>query len=370
MRFLTIPLLLCSLALAACGGSGGDVGGIIEDPVGDPPVVTPPPPESIGLPPVPYYAVGAASASADAYAIFTGEARGASNTRLQMSGSSNVSGDASSQTFESEYFLDADRALEVSSPDGPAGTGGFGADDAYGVFANVDASGIAQMFVVMQSDDLVDMNQVVGKWHTAWLGHSFVPAGIAAQVRMDTAVAQLGDIVANINGTTQTPPSASVDVTAANDRFVMDPAGDPILGALSKDGNVIVAGGGLTPGSEPVIHVYVRHATGMSDASLQGEYHVTWMARENGHWTSHVGTMTFDGTGTGRYEVRSKSELGTGSKSGPMTYAVSSNGGLVLRFGSANTIVSGGLTQDGRFAAAGGSLTDTAGPTLVTLVRK
>ena len=150
----------------------------------------------------------------------------------------------------------------------------------------------------------------------------------------------------------------------------MNPATDAHTGALSEDGNVMIVGGGSRPGTSPVLQVYVRRSIDATNAALSGEYWVVLMSYD-GSWASHTGVATIDGNGSGTLQVRFTDGTIMDDAQVEIGYAVAPNGKLNLDVIGPNPFsLVGGVTQDGRFAVAGGSTTAGAQPVMMIFVRK
>ena len=365
MRFPNFIALVSSLALAACGGAGNNVGGVIEDPVVLPPA------EAIGLLDAEYYSVGAALRG-NSFGAMSGSARATSASDLVVDGLSNDMGNVVVGPVEAQFQVKEDYSVGVAGLPRPAGLGGFGADGAYGIYAGIDPSRGPQMHIMARRGELNSGNQLIGRWHTAWIAHGATGGvGIAASAVIGTNDVEISDATLNAGGSIVNPNAVLVDYTVSNQRFVFDPATTGILGGMSEDTNVMILGGGSRPATGPVLHVWVRRSINATTDVLVGEHWVTWMAYESTGWVSYSGTATLNANKTGRIVARYTDGVIIGNKTLDFRFDVSPSGKLVIGVTGPDLMsLEGGVTEDGRFAVAGGSTTTDAGAVLLALVRK
>ena len=216
MRFPKLLALATSFALTACGGSGGEVGGIIEDPIPPTPEPVLSPPEQIGLLDADYYAIGAALRG-PTFTTLSAPARFPSETALRLDGFSNTMGSISVSPIDAEFEMKEDYAFGVNNTGHPNGIGGFGSDGAYGVYASFDPFVGQQMHVLMRRGELSSSNQLVGRWHSAWMAHGAGGGvGISLSTFFGTSDIDISDVVINTAGSVSAVPPVSIGYLVDN----------------------------------------------------------------------------------------------------------------------------------------------------------
>lgn len=349
---------LCLLLLAACGGGGEDnqTGG------------------SFGLVDAFYMSSGLGSHNPSDFAAMAGPLQVLDATNMEFDFLHRVFAPPAVGIFPATYVLGADRSIQVRSEEArPEGDGGFDARGDFGVFAHADPFEGPQMYVLLRQRLLQDAAPTTGTYHFVSLGRSLLGGvAVTARATLFPGIMALTDGRVNTAGTISTlvPQDVTTQINVQGD-FEVDPQGSNLVGGLSEDGNVLMVGGGDLPGGQPQTQLLVRTSTSASDEDFAGAYWIVGMGGGN-PWISATGVAVLDGAGGGEVTWRFTDGTTTETDTFAVRYDVGSDGGLSLELGFQTPALGlrGGVSQDGRFAAAAGAREADSDPLMVVLVRQ
>jgi hypothetical protein len=360
-RRAVLVLALASL-LPACGGSGGGGGG-------------PPPLTNAALSGT-YFAVqfsATATAAPDVVATtgtLTADGLGGGTRTHVVNDTGTISGPIT-QAFT--YAVAGDGVLDLKPGLLVSARGGVTADGGAAVLGMLAPDFNPGVYALFRRDGLYSLASLSGAYHMALFTASPSTGDADAYVG-PVDFDGLGN--ASFSGILH---NHMATITSSTGSFTCSVAGDgasiATIGAGAYPGGVVAGGalgiwgGSTTANHQPALLVVVKAGLSATLATLRGEYWVVLLIRRapTGGYISGYGEATADGLGglalTRRLNLEGMSNAGTE----PGTYTVGAGGTLGLALGSVALV--GGISDDGRFALAGGEL-DTAGPMLYLLVRK
>lgn len=185
-----------------------------------------------------------------------------------------------------------------------------------------------------------------GTYHVIQIGHSTNSAsgGTARKefISSGTGTYTSALLATSGTGTLNTPVLNSYAI-AANGLLTMGGA----TGVISPDGSYFITGEYSGAAQNLTFQVGIKRSTGLSNATLQGEYIQTRVnANNTGAVTWVVRSLVFNGNGTGTTR-----DLYGGTSTGTFTYTVNTDGTLVST-SSTGVTRTGQVSQDGTITAA------------------
>jgi hypothetical protein len=363
----TVLALLLSALAAACGGSGGGGGGVPAPVVG--------PATFTGT----YFAVlysGGHSPAAEGLAttgiLVADGAGGAAHSET-----SNLTGVVSGPTTTPyTYTVAADGTLELFAGPTLFARGGISADGERAVLGSIASGAFAGILVLHRRQGVHDDTSLTGIYHL--VTHALDPTFGDSGATTGSAAFDGGGNVAGGAATSNTmgslvagPFGSGIYSVIADGTSAYAPASMDLEGGVSGDGAVGLWGGGLVAGQLVATVIAVRETSAAGPGTFQGRYWVVSFERDpaGGDFRSFTGTATSDGSGGLTLVGTSNTEgVIAAEPPGATTYTVTPTGRLTVDAGG--SVLAGGVTADGRFAALGGGTTLGSPPTLVVLARK
>ena len=377
MRSMPALVLIC-LVLAACGGGGADGvegarGGFVDDF---------------------YRVVGTYSFGDPDFAAFSGtglsaelassikpgaDAQSHLTAQYVVGGLENRAGTTTELESNASLALDGDGTLRLTGEGIRVhGVGGLDRDADYGVIAQGEAGHGAQLHVFLRPGN-AEANDVLGSYHQVFFGRNLLGetssgltrTALEAATPFDPPIAKHSVGAFNIDGSVLTTLPFEEAYAVEGGAIMFDIMLQRIGGSVSRDGRVIVVGGGFANNSEPVVRCLIRTSTTASPETVRGTYFFGTMGRAGGTYQSGTGKVTFDGQGGGTYVVTGTDGAdseSTGEE--PVTYTVAADGALEVQVANGPLILRGAVAEDGRFGALAGSFQQGDITMYVVLVRQ
>jgi hypothetical protein len=277
----------------------------------------------------------------------------------------------------SPYGFDvaADGSLELSIAATVFARGGISADGRCALLGTV-APGLSPGFLVLHRREGQFANaslsgdyRLVSFQFAPVTGASLAFTGL---VTFDGGGVMTGSATLNSMGALLVGPlPASAYSVVADGTSVLTLGAADVEGGVLSGGAVAVWAGSTTATENPAIHVAVKAGATAGLSTLQGEYWAVAIRRDpvTDDFTSLTGTVTSDGVGGVTLLATANTEgVITVDPPQPTTYLLSATGQLTID--PAGSVLVGGVTQDGSFAAVAGGTSPGSDPILLILCRK
>jgi hypothetical protein len=240
--------------------------------------------------------------------------------------------------------------------------------------AGLPACGIA---VLLRKDAGYDPPTVGGSFHSVFYATEVASRDslcIVGPAVLDAGTGIVTGIVRNRMGVVSASSySFGYEAFLDGSVRVTEPTGGTVLdGSFVRGGSVAVLGGAVEPaGALPAVQVFVRASAAATSATFAGSYWFVALMRDpvTREYRTLTGSAEADGGGTASWTA-------TANLEGRVTpgivdagaYAVAADGALTLE--TVSGTLSGGVSEDGRFAVLGGGTTAGTPPAIWFFARK
>ena len=232
------------------------------------------------------------------------------------------------------------------------------------------------MQVYARRDGMHGLGSLSGTYRLAGFGATVAGLMTSATwgtVTFDGMGGGTSDAAVNQEGATFGPVLLPITYTVAPDGAMsLSFAGGLTLdGGIAAGGDVLLLGGGTTPGDNMFVYVLVREGAGLGDADLDGNFVLTGMTQEVGtnFYATIAGNLAADGMGAAQARgLRCQEGVVEWIPSENVTTTVAPTGALTLTTGGGDVFV-GGLVPDARFGVLAGPTNAGGDPTILFLLR-
>jgi hypothetical protein len=358
--------VLTLTALTACGGSGGGGGAPVAVVLGD---------ATFNGDYFAVFKVGGRRTVTESLAttgILLADGAGAAVHSQLINEGGSVSGPTTS-----DYGFDvaADGTIELSVAATVFMRGGIASDGTCALLGTALPGSLPGILVLARRQGLHDVPSLSGAYHYVGMAFSFLGSSSIAttgSAAFDGAGAATMSVTLNGMGMIVGPFSGPATYSViADGTSTLTIATSDLEGGVFAGGQAAIWGGSTTAGPGPEIGVAVKEATSAGLATLQGAYWLVLLERDpvSDDFRSLHGTAMADGAGNLTLLATSNTEGVLAAE--PLqttTYSVGAAGKLAVDAGG--SLLVGGVTQDGSFAAIAGGITPGSNPTIAIFRRK